>query len=181
MKMKRILAGVSALAAAAAMSVTVFAQAEETETIIRPIGGDPFITDPDHNGTADTAVLFSTEPGYVVTIPKTVVLSGNRNTTYTGSAQIEASEVFLDNNQAVMVKINNAADFTLTSATGNDLGYTVKVGSSEEAVEAGRPVAIFTNNSTAPAVLNFETVSAPQYAGDYSDTLTFDISVAVSN
>ena len=160
--MKKLIAFVLALAMAAMMSVTAFAAGT---TITQ--GSDP--------KTGSTAVVYSVAPTYTVTIPSEVTL-GN-------SFEIKAENVVLEQGKQLEVKL------TATSGTGNAftvsngktglLTYEVTVGETPVSVD---DTVLTVNPTTAPtgsATLNFSTpTNTIVYAGDYSGTVTFTISVA---
>ena len=159
--MKKLIAFVLTLAMATIMSVTAFA-------------ADTTITQDSDPKTGDTTVVYSVNPTYTVTIPSEVTL-GN-------SFEIKAENVVIEQGKQLEVAL------TATSGTGNAftvsngktglLTYEVTVG--ETPISVGGTV-LTVNPTAAPtgsATLNF---SAPTntivYAGDYSGTVTFTVSV----
>lgn len=180
MKTKRTLSGLSALALAGLMSLTAFAQAAPESRTITPKGGDPFdvTPDPDH---AETQVEFSIDPAYTVTIPQKVELTGEYGTVYTGSGTISTEEVFLNEGEKIVVTLTSASKFNLAhEGTGEyKLPYTASTaafGAVDK--ENGGKVAEFpTSKTAASAEVTFTTDEVPQFAGNYSDTVVFGISV----
>ena len=159
--MKKLIAFVLTLAMATIMSVTAFA----ADTIITP-GSDP--------KTGSTTVEYSVTPTYTVTIPSEVTL-GN-------SFEIKAENVVLEQGKQLEVALTATSGtdnaFTVSNGKTGVLAYEVKVG--ETPVSVGGTV-LTVNPSTAAtgsATLNFSTpTNTIVYAGDYSGTVTFTVSV----
>ena len=145
------------------------------------IADTTIIPDPDDmpNPTPDTApttVEFSVEPTYSVTIPAKVELADNGSGIYANSGIIDAQDVFLEPNQAIVVTISG--DFELENEI--DSGITVDyqaegpwgiVGNGDIVTE------FFTSDEPQSDEIEFRTIEEPQYAGNYSDTVTFGIAV----
>lgn len=172
--MKKLLTVVLTLAMMLSLSVTAFA----ADTVVGPDGsGNP---DP---ATGNTAVSFEVAPTYTVTIPATVELvkTGTDTITYEKAMDITAAAgVRLLEGQSIQVTL--ASDFTLkTEASATyQLPYTVKVGTSTTAINTGDVVATFgTSREAQTSTLHFA-ANNPTYAGDYSDTVTFTISVVTA-
>lgn len=156
--MKRFFSFLLSACIAANLSVTAFAAVVDTKT---------------------TDITFNVDPTYTVTIPATVELqkdaaSGN----YKSDAVVSADNVRLLEGNVINVALSG--DFKLsTGVTGAsyELPYTVKVGNSAATISSGDTVAVF-NTDTAQqlATLHFD-VQNPTYAGNYTDTVTFTISV----
>ena len=110
------------------------------------------------------------------TIPATITLAKDEETgSYKQDATITATGVRLLEGKVINVTL--AGDFTLTAGT-TEWPYTVTVGDSATEIATGGTVATFETKTTEQtSVLHF-TAANPTYAGDYSDTVTFTISVA---
>ena len=175
MKTKRILSGLSALTFAGLMSITAFA-----DTTITPKGGTPFdvTPDPDH---AETQVEFSIDPAYTVTIPARVELAEGEEDVYTGSDEITAQSVFLKPDQSIEVTLTSDSGFKLANETDSTvkLGYKAEAGDvTVTADNNGAVVATFgTSTEEQSQPITFTTTETPEYAGTYSDTVVFGISV----
>lgn len=167
--MKKLLTGALALAICGAMAVPAFA----ADTVIKP--------DEDGNPTPDkgtTDVSFTVAPTYSITIPDKVELARTTSTdgtvVYENTGKIEAENVRLNAGDTIQVKLES--DFTL-SAGNASLPYTVTVGDSAEAVANEAVVAEFTTQtSDQERILHFK-ANDPEYAGRYTDTVTFTIRV----
>ncbi len=161
--MKRFLASILALAMCCAIAVPAFAE-------------DTTINQNSQDKTGSTAVSFEVAPAYTVTIPETVELSRvdtDGTITYENDANITAAAgVRLLNGQKIQVTVNS--DFTLT-ANGTDLPYTISVGGNQIA-QNGVVAEFGTNTAEQSSTLHFEAAD-PEYSGEYSDTVTFTLSV----
>ena len=149
------------------------------------IADTTIIPDPDDMpnpkpGTADTTVEFRVDPTYTVTIPAKVELADNGSGIYANTGIIDAQDVFLEPNQAIAVTISG--DFKLE----NEIDSGIKVSYQAEGplgiVGNGDIVTLFgTSDEAQSASIEFRTSEEPQYAGNYSDTVTFGISIATMN
>ncbi len=108
------------------------------------------------------------DPIYTVTIPASVELGSE--------ATIQASDVYLNADQTLYVKLtatsgtNNA--LTLKDSYNNEMTYTISNGSTQYKVED----TVLSTNTDKEVTLKFEPDSVP-YAGTYTGTVTFTISV----
>lgn len=163
--MKKILAIILAVLMAATMSVTAFA--------------DTVITDTNTSDKGQTIVSFNVAPTYTVTIPTSITLvqMGNEadGYTYENTMAITADNVRLEEGNCIYVTMERALnDFELTLPSGYTLPYDVIVdGTSVQ--DLGYTVAAF--NADGSETMTFK-AGNPQYAGEYTDTVTFTISVA---
>ena len=131
----------------------------------------------DKNGT--TNVNFNIDPTYTVNIPATVTLTKDSSTgNYKQDAKITAKDVRLEEGKNIKVKF--ISDFKLTTGAVNttyELPYTVKVEDNSQVISSGDVVSTFTTNiDEQTSILHFE-ANNPTYAGNYSDIVTFNISV----
>lgn len=161
--MKKLISILTALALTLSLSVTAFATEIDQDT--------------DDPKTGTTAVTLSVDPAYTVTIPATVALTaqGNDPETYEDTMDITANaNVRLLEGKVITVTITS--DFTMEDTdTGSTLDYTVTVDGTD--ITDGGTVATFkTSTAVQTSTLTFA-ADAPTYAGDYSDTVTFTISV----
>lgn len=174
--MKKMICGMTALTL---MSATVMSVSAETVT---PIGGDPFDITP-NPVNASIKVEFSIDPSYTVTIPQKVELTGAYGTVYTGSGEVTTNNesVFLHEGEKLVVSLASDSKFNMShEATGEyKLPYTAsteKYGEVDK--ENGGTVAEFPTSKTGTSVtIDFATDEIPQYAGKYSDTVTFNIAL----
>ena len=179
MKTKRILSGLAALTFAGLMSMTAFA-----DTTVNPKGGDPFDVTPNPE-TANTQVEFSIDPAYTVTIPAKVELAEGEEDVYTGSDEITAQSVFLKPDQSIEVTLTSDSGFKLANETDSTvkLGYKAEAGDvTVTADNNGAVVATFgTSTEEQSQPITFTTTETPEYAGKYSDTVVFGLSVKTAN
>ncbi|MCD8398459.1 MAG: hypothetical protein LUD12_15005, partial [Lachnospiraceae bacterium] len=109
---------------------------------------------------------------------------GSGDETYTKDMTITASAgVRLDEGDTIVVTMSSdsyeSGSFNLT-ADGADtykLAYTVKVGDSTTAISDGGTVATFTTSTVEQTSELHFAAGDPDYAGGYSDTVTFTIAV----
>lgn len=133
-------------------------------------------------GTGSTTVTYTVpEPGtgYTVVIPASVaILQGETSTTMQISVGAGST---LESGKTLSVKLESSANnFSLKLTGGSDaIGY--KVEKDSQAVNAGNAVLSWTGGQAIPeaATLTMELTESTdgKTAGDYSDTLTFKLSV----
>lgn len=174
--MKKLLAIVLTLALSLGLSVTAFATDTENSTITPGQDGNP------SPSGASTAVEFSVAPTYTITIPKTVELSkqtdANGAVTYKHDASITASAVRLLSGQEIQVTLSAGEDgFVLKTEQNASLPYTVTVDGNTETIGSGDTVATFGTSATEKTSTLHFAAADPTYAGSYSDTVTFGISI----
>lgn len=162
--MKKLLAVVLTLTLTLSLTATAFAADINQDT---------------SSQTGSTNVTFNVDPTYTVTIPESVALDkvdNNGIVTYEKTADITADAgVRLCEDEQIRVTLTG--DFVLkTSDTANyTLPYTVTV--DEESINSGDVVAIFgTSLDAQTSTLHFAAEN-PQYAGEYKDTVVFNIGI----
>lgn len=120
-------------------------------------------------------VTLDVNPSYSVTIPVTVELTEAEQ--YTKDADIEITDVFIASDKTVQVKINS--DFTMTAENDNgtttDLTYTVTDENNQEVANEAVVATCTTDEGSSTSTLTFS--ASPEYAGSYSDTVTFNIAL----
>lgn len=170
---KRLLAAVMALTMVSAIApMSVFA-----DTPVRP---DPDNMPNPKPSSANTEVEFSVEPDYIVTIPATVTLEDNGSGIYANTGTITADDVFLKPNQAIAVTISG--DFKLENEIDSGITVDYQAEGPMGIVGNGDIVTLFgTSDESQSAEVEFSTLEDPQYAGNYSDTVTFGISIETMN
>ena len=158
--MKNLFAVILAVVMIATMSTTAFA-ADNTFNYDEP---------PQSNGTT---VTYEVAPTYTVTIPETVTI-GAEGTEKTVSAE----NVVVEKGQYVSVTLAADNNFTVKTAEGAELAYTVTA-NSENIAAGGEILAVNPADSAAgTANITFDIdESAIQYAGTYIGTATFTIAV----
>lgn len=171
--MKKTAAVVSALVLTLSMSATAYA--ENTTTTITPgTDGNP------NPPRAETTVSFNVDPAYTVTIPQTVALNrvtaGDGTVTYEQDAAVSAEDVRLENGKKIQVALDS--DYTMT-ANGAELPYTVTAGGRALSDENKIAAEFTTTTEDQSVTLHFK-ADNPDYAGNYSDTVTFTLSVVSS-
>ena len=155
-------------------------------TLVLTASTSVFAADINQNSSsqkADTAVTFKVDPAYTVTIPTDVTLDQKTGTdgtiTYEKYLTVSASNVRLLEGKKVQVTLDSS--FKLTTGEQGakyELPYTVKVGTSGSAITSGDVVADFTtlDSDKWSSTLHFAAEN-PTYAGDYKDTVIFNIAV----
>ncbi|WP_024858848.1 hypothetical protein [Ruminococcus albus] len=125
-----------------------------------------------------TDVKYSVDPSYTVVIPASITLSDTAATSASISVDETAKPFKLAKGQKLSLKIANedTNDFKVTNAD-DSLDYTVTAGS--ETLAKGSTAAEFSNDDKTDKTLTFSKMDASKakYAGDYTGTLTFGISV----
>ena len=177
--MKKFISGLSALLTAAMLIAPMSAFADTT-----------VIPDPDNMPnpkppTANTQVEFTVAPAYTVTIPAKVELAEGEQGVYSGSDEISSETVLLEPNQSISVTLTSDSGFKLA----NEADITVKLGYKAEtgsvtvtADNNGAVVATFgTSKVEQIQPITFTTTETPDFAGKYSDTVIFGISVKTAN
>ena len=151
--MKKVFALILAIALMATMSVTAFAADYDTE-------GDKGMT-----------VTYSVAPAYTVTIPTNVTIDGNATT-------ITAENVVVEKGKYVSVSLAADNDFTVATAEGAELTYTVTANGANVAA-GGEILAVDpTDGKIGTATITFAIDEAAiKYAGTYTGTATFTVAV----
>ncbi len=168
MKIKKIIAGLSAMAIASAMSLSALAVAEPDNNTITIRNTD--------SQSGSTNVTYNAAPTYIVTIPASVTLDSENTVT----ANIAASQIILESGQKIKVSLTEASNtesgssFSAKNEAGNSTAtYTISKG--ETAVAVGDVVAEF--NANGEQALTFSAASGTTFAGTHTEQLTFTISV----
>lgn len=153
--MKKLFALLLAITMMATLSVTAFAAEYDTE------------------GDKGMNVTYSVAPTYTVTIPPTVTI-GTSGT----SAEISAADVVVEKGQYVSVTLAADNNFTVKTAEGAELTYTVTKGGQSVAA-GGEILAVNPADGKADtATITFDIdETAIQYAGTYTGTATFTVAV----
>lgn len=105
-----------------------------------------------------------------VTIDGTVTLGGSCN--------VKLENVVVEEGEQVVVRIDDNQTFKLSNGQIGSVDYKVKVGTTEK----GKGDVILAVNpktaDTGSVAVSFEcTTAKPQYAGDYTGTITFNVGV----
>ena len=118
-----------------------------------------------------TTVTYSVAPAYTVTIPTDVTIDGNSTT-------ISAEGVVVEKGQYVSVTLAENNDFTVKTAEGAELTYTVTA-NGKDIAPGDELLAVNPADSAAgTATVTFDIdESAIKYAGTYTGTATFTIAV----
>ncbi len=164
MSIKQITSGIAALLIASALPISA---AAEVATVIK--------TAP---AAADTRLEMSVQPAYTVTIPAKVELKGTTGI-YQGSGDVTAENVRLGFGQQLIVGLSGEDGFELKNSADEKvtLPYTPS-GSFGTISKSGGNVAVFgVSDKKQTVTVSFITDTAPEYAGSYSDTVVFDISI----
>lgn len=152
--MKKLFALVLAVVMLVTMSVAVFAVDYETNP-----------------GDKETTVTYSVVPTYTVTIPTSITIDGEADT-------ISAENVVVAKGKYVSVALAAENNFTVKTAEGATLDYTVTKG--DQNIAAGGEILAVNpaNGKTGSATITFDIdESAIVYAGTYTGTAIFTIGV----
>ncbi|MBR4868869.1 MAG: hypothetical protein IKU10_06910 [Clostridia bacterium] len=157
--MKKLFTVILAVALMATMSVTAFATDVTTD-----------------GGTGFTDVYFGVDPTYTVTIPAMVELQKidtDGTITYENDYTITAEAgVRLLKNQYIEVTI--ASDYVMQTPQGATLAYTI---TKDNAALVNAVVATFNTNKAEQTSKIHIAAGDPDFAGNYSDTVTFTLTV----
>ncbi len=153
--MKKLFALLLAITMMATLSVTAFAADYDTE------------------GDKGMDVTYTVNPGYTVTIPPTVTIGTDGTST-----TVSAEGVVVNKGQYVSVTLAENNNFTVKTAEGAELPYTVTA-NGENVAAGGEILAVNpADDKTGTATITFDIdESAIQYAGTYTGTATFTIAV----
>jgi len=126
--------------------------------------------------SGETKVKFDIGAAYMVTIPSEVRLEkndANKIVTYESDLPLKASNVRLEKGKELHITISKANGYKLT-AGGAELAYTIggKTPGTEDVV------ATFNTQAAEQTKTLHIKADDPQFAGEYSGTLTFAIAVA---
>ena len=154
--MKKVLSILLIISLMFSLSVTAFA---ESNTILYD----------ENDQESAMTVSYNVAPTYTVTIPTEVTLGG--------TAQITVEDVVIPKGYQVEVSICDENDFVLRSDEGAEISYSVTCGDEkyypDDVILAVSP----TVASSGSITLSFEAYSDIQYAGNYTGTATFVISL----
>lgn len=181
--MKKLLCFTLSAVLAAALAVPAFA-----DTSVPPTSAPQTnVTQSSTDQKAETTVQFKIDPAYTVTIPGTVELTKKTDAktnkiTYEEDFDITAADVRL--NEGKTLRISLVSDYTLESgATKLDYTVTAKQGTADaKPVDSKDPVcADFETKTGEQKVTLHFAANNPPYAGDYSDTVMFNLAVFPQN
>ena len=157
--MKKLLALILVITLMATMSVTAFATDVTTD-----------------GGTGSTDVYFGVDPTYTVTIPAKVELQKidtDGTITYENDYTITAEAgVRLLKNEYIEVTV--ASDYVMETPQGATLAYTI---TKDNAALVNAVVATFNTNKAEQTSKIHIAAGDPDFAGNYSDTVTFTLTV----
>ena len=140
-------------------------------TMMATLSVTAFAADYDTAGDKGMNVTYSVAPAYTVTIPTDVTIDGNSTT-------ISAEGVVVEKGQYVSVTLAADNNFTVKTAEGAELAYTVTANG--DAVAAGDEILAVNpedgKNGTATVTFDVDETKI-QYAGTYTGTATFTIAV----
>lgn len=160
--MKKLFALILTVAMLATMSVTAFAAEIDQDT---PAPKD-----------GSTNVYFSVDPTYTVTIPAKVELQKidtDGAITYENDYTIEAAAgVRLKKNEYIEVTV--ASDYVMQTPQGATLDYTI---TKDAAALVDSIVAEFDTDKAAQTSVIHIAANDPDFAGEYTDTVTFTLTV----
>lgn len=154
--MKKILSFTLALVMMLSATVTAFAATVDQDSVDK---------------TGNTSITYNVAPAYTVTIPATVTLGD--------TATVKVENTMLKLGDEVNVKLTGTSEaddtFKVKTAQGAELAYTVKDG--DTVINVGDTVISCASQVSDQVDLFFTAPTSVQYAGDYSGTVTFTVSV----
>ena len=142
-------------------------------TMMATLSVTAFAADYDTTGDKGMDVTYSVEPGYTVTIPETVTIGADGT-----EMTVSAEDVVVEKGQYVSVTLAAENNFTVTTAEGATLDYTVTANGAN--VAAGDEILAVNpaDGKTGTATITFDIdETAIQYAGTYTGSATFTIAV----
>ena len=178
--MKKLATFVLALAMAAVCAAPAMAEGPDSSAPPASSGtaasSGTTITQATTSQSGETKVKFDIGAAYMVTIPSEVTLvknDKNKTVTYESDLTLKASNVRLEKGKELHITISNANDYKLTAAGGAELAYTIggKTPGTEDVV------ATFNTQAAEQTKTLHIKADDPQFAGEYSGTLTFAIEV----
>lgn len=119
------------------------------------------------------------DPSYTVTIPAAIVIPDE---TQTVEATVSAADVVIDPGNQLKVTIGETFSVIKQDQdlnTLDTLDFTVKIGDTVIST-GGTVLEVPAGTATGSATLAFTVTGSPKYAGDYTGTVTFTISVVTS-
>ena len=132
---------------------------------------------------ASTDVKYDVETSYTWTVPSEIDFTGNATVTTSGESgktqNVCVTKNVIPETKKLHIIVSSSTKFTITSAEGKILNYTVKVDDSDQALTAGGTVLdVNAGTSTGNAVLKFElTKDNVERAGNYTGTVAYESSV----
>ena len=148
-----------------------------TATGITAFAADTEIKQDTTPPTGATTVNYQVDPAYTVVIPESVTLT---DADVTAIIKIygadENSNVVIGKGQKVNVALTESANnFNVANTDGDTIAYTVN---DKNAVADLTTVAECTSNNKTETDITFTKTGTAAYAGTYSDTLLFTVSLA---
>lgn len=173
--MKKLISFALTLTLVFSLSVTAFATSDTTELNTGHTSGN-------------TQITYNVDPAYTVTIPTNVELTDKEAGT---SALVKATNVKIPRGENLTVKLDMNNTFQVSTPSGNNIAslkYTVtKDDNSNNSLNAGDEIFSFSpylndeksviDFTEATLKFNLDTSTPVTYAGNYSGTLTFTVSV----
>ena len=159
-------------------------------TLYSLIGMTAFAAKTDQNVTVqetDTTVQFTVASTYTVVIPESVTLAYSETTNnYIGIGMITVPSCRLENNEGLVVSIAASANyddgFYMVTSQGTKQSYTIESDLKKQETGNGTVFlndicAAFETSTTSKSVSLTYWAENPEFAGNYSNTLTFGFSV----
>ena len=142
-------------------------------TMMATLSVTAFAADYDTAGDKGMNVTYSVAPAYTVTIPETVTIGADGT-----EKTVSAEDVVVNKGQYVSVTLAADNNFTVKTAEGAELAYTVTANG--EAVAAGGEILAVNpaDGKAGTATITFDIdETAIQYAGTYTGSATFTLAV----
>ena len=124
-------------------------------------------------GTQNTEITTSVEPTFTVTVPADTTVPFNALSTEFGSVELESARLAPD--KAVQVTVTS--DYNLNNSIDDTVVIPYSLNTAEEAVDADYAATFTTAGEKVDLTINItQTDWDAAAAGDYGDTVTFNIS-----
>lgn len=156
--MKKTMAFVSALVMAGSLGVSAFA-------------ADTTINQNSTPQTAEVALSQNVPTSYTVTIPTDPITVSSEAQTLS----VSASSVVIEDGQTLNVSVSSNGAFEMTAGT-HSIAYTITKNGSDIS-EGDNVLSVAAGGADATASLSIASSNTPKFAGNYTDTLTFTVSV----
>lgn len=170
--MKKLIAAGLALCLAAGAATAAFAE-------------DTTVTESNNNtetSPAPTKITLTADEYYTVTIPQEATVdTKNQNGTYTGTLKITCTEAFLKYGEAIKVNLTSTThSYNLQADYDEEVLLPYKVTNSSGTSMSSKNTLAAEFTESGEETLTITTTFAPTYAGNYSDTMNFTVSVGTA-
>ena len=153
--------------------ISLIAAAAICTTTVMSVGATD-VTPTSVPSSGNTTVSATVSPTYTVTIPSNAELKAVTDGTLSADGEISVTAVKLRKGYKLQITVSSENDFVMTSVDAAELAYTLKCGTNEVSTAKNLVTEFATNTAPQKSTLEFA-AGVPDFAGDYSDLLTFTI------